>query len=110
MPQIPQPEVTDSDFGAFEEAHSKDRAVAHYTAMAADASGMFRVMDGQKYRDQFERWATLNGGADVRISRNSGDVALQFVTGPHSCMSQWLTPEEARAIGAQLIAAAGSLQ
>ena len=107
---IPCAEVSDSDFGAFEAAQSKARAVAHYTALAAEASGLFRVLDGEKYRDPFDRWAKLTGGHDVRISRNSRDVALQFVSGPHACMSQWLTPDEARAIGAQLIAAAGSVQ
>jgi hypothetical protein len=105
---IPTGEATDSDFGAFAEAQ-KDRAVQHYTAMAAEASAMFKVLDGQKYRAQFDRWGRLEGGADVRISRESTAIALQFVSGPHSCMSQWLTPEEARAIGAQLIAA-GSVQ
>lgn len=111
---IPTGDATDSDFGAFAaaeaEAAEKSRAVEHYTAIAAEAAGLFQIRDGEKYRAPFERWAKLHGGADVRISRERNDVAIQFVTGPHSCMSQWLTPDEARAIGAQLIAAAGSLQ
>ena len=43
--KIPQPEVQDSDFGAFEAAQAvmerpadKSRAVAHYTALAAEAA------------------------------------------------------------------------
>lgn len=110
MPNIPCPEVSDSDFGAFEAAQSKARAVAHYTAMATEAAGMFRVLDGQKYRDSFDRAATLSDGSDVRIGQNHGSVRIQFVHGMNSVVSQWLTPDEARAIGAQMVAAAGSVQ
>jgi hypothetical protein len=74
--------------------------------------GMFEVRDGLFPAYPFERWADL-GHQRVIVKRRDHEVSeveLTFVSGDQYCVSQYMTPENARAIGEQLIAAAGFKQ
>jgi glycogen debranching enzyme len=74
-----------------------------------DAIGMFEVRDGLIHTYSFERWADL-GNQRVVVKRRDNEVELTFLSGNMYCVSQYMTPENARAIGEQLIAAAGFKQ
>lgn len=112
MPKIPQSEVRDSDFGdlatadqaALAEAAEKSRALAHYSAQAAKASEMFKDAP----RAGYEVSNRVNRTGDVwrYVSATKyGEVNLCTVA-PGLTASSKLTPDEAEALGLELIAAA----
>jgi len=112
MPKIPQSEVRDSDFGdlatddqaALAEAAEKSRALAHYSAQAAKASEMFKDAP----RAGYEVSNRVNRTGDVwrYVSATKyGEVNLCTVA-PGLTASLKLTPDEAEALGLELIAAA----
>lgn len=70
----------------------------------------FTILDGQKYRETFDRWADLSDGAKVQVATNpSTGVRLAFVD-QSSSAHHYLTPEQAAAIAAELLAAACAAQ
>ena len=113
MPQIPQPEVSDSDFGdlatadqaALAEAAEKSRALAHYSAQAAKASELFKDAD---YSTSYEVSNRVNRAGDVTryvSATKYGEVSICTVA-PGLTASLKLTPVEAEALGLELINAA----
>ena len=112
MPKIPQSEVRDSDFGdlatadqaALAEAAEKSRALAHYSAQAAKASEMFKDAP----RAGYEVSNRVNRTGDVwrYVSATKYGAVNLCTVAPGLTASSKLTPDEAEALGLELIAAA----
>ncbi|HNB42618.1 MAG TPA: hypothetical protein PLL72_00335 [Burkholderiaceae bacterium] len=113
MPKIPQSEVRDSDFGdlatadqaALAEAAEKSRALAHYSAQAAKAGEMFKDAD---YSSSYEVSNRVNRTGDVwrYVSATKYGAVNLCTVAPGLTASSKLTPDEAEALGLELIAAA----
>ena len=112
MRQPDRATLRDSDFGdlatddqaALAEAAEKSRALAHYSAQAAKASEMFKDAP----RAGYEVSNRVNRTGDVwrYVSATKyGEVNLCTVA-PGLTASSKLTPDEAEALGLELIAAA----
>ena len=66
----------------------------------------FRVMDGQKYREAFDRWADFNDGRMVQVATNQTTGVRLVFADAMSSAHHYLTPEQAAAIASELLAAA----
>lgn len=104
MPQIPQPEVSDSDFGAFEAA-DKAAAVEHYTDMADQAAVMFRDSDHRLSYEIRSRVQNTKTGSRWVSATNIREVKL-YICAPDVTSTLSMTPAEAAALGEELLAAA----
>ena len=111
MPEIPCPEVKDSDFGdldqSAQDAISKAKAAAHYQAMAAEAAVMFKPATRMKWHTHSAQMITDTH--TFFIDAEKGCVRIASVLN-EGCMTLNLSPAEASSIASELIKAAKAAQ